>query len=72
MFIYDGAAPASVQSLCVRAFGGPESAAELFLDGASAGRAEDRFVWYVPLTRGAHTLTVRCGQERKTVTYSVK
>jgi len=71
-FVYDPTVPQSVQSLRVEVVGGRTLSAELLVDGESAGTVDGRFYWNVPLTKGNHTLTVVCGEEKASIIYSVE
>ena len=71
-FVYDGSLPATVQMLSVKAVGGVQSRAELYVDGVSYGIASDVFSWNVPLAVGRHDLTVVCGNETVSSSYTVK
>ena len=72
VFVYDLSIPQQAQMLSVEVVGGSEQAATLFADGQRVGIARGRFVWQIPLTRGTHELTVQCGQEQKSIEYSVR
>lgn len=72
VFVYDPSVPQNVQLLRIQVVGGTSPDAELYLDDVSFGKMRDRFSWNVPLTRGTHELTVNCGQETKTIGYSVE
>ncbi len=71
-FIYDASIPQSAQVLRVEVTGGHSSEATLFADGKFVSTATDLFSWNVPLTRGTHTLTVRCAGEEASISYTVR
>lgn len=71
-FLYDYSLPDSVQKINVKAIGGSESIARLYMDNQLIGEASSVFAWDVPLKIGSHTLTVECGQQTDSVTIFVK
>ncbi len=71
-FIYDPTLPRRVQVVGVKAVGGEEKSAVLYLDGEMVGEARGVFSWNIPLSKGMHQLTVVCGSEDASASFSVK
>ena len=71
-FVYDPTLPQRVQMVGVKAVGGEEKNAVLYLDGDIIGEARNIFSWNIPLSRGTHQLTVVCGSEDASASFIVK
>jgi penicillin-binding protein 1C len=72
VFVYDPTVPREVQHLRIEVVGGNIPQAELFVDNKSAGRVAGRFFWNIPLEQGTHMLSVVCGDEERTIYFSVE
>ncbi|MBQ7159393.1 MAG: penicillin-binding protein 1C [Treponema sp.] len=72
LFYYDDSISESQQKLVVEATGGAEETARFFADGKLLTETKRPFVAHVPITRGAHTVTVRCGEEQSKIDFVVK
>ena len=70
-FIYDPGIQEENQKLRIQACGGKENYCILYHDGKFVSKAENRFIWHVKLEKGNHIITIRCGNEEKTISYSV-
>jgi penicillin-binding protein 1C len=72
VFVYEDALPAGLQQISVDCAGGRDSRARLFAGGEPLGERGRPFSWTVPLSRGTTALTVECGGERASITFTVK
>lgn len=72
LFYYDESVRADQQNLIVEAAGGSADTADFLVDGVPLAHVARPFVAHVPLTRGAHTVTVRCGAEQASIDFVVK
>lgn len=70
-FIYDPRIQEEKQKLRIQACGGKENSCILYHDGKFISKAENRFIWHVKLEKGNHIITIKCGNEEKTISYSV-
>lgn len=70
-FIYDPGIQEENQKLRIQACGGKVDYCILYHDGKFVSKAENRFIWHVKLEKGNHIITIRCGNEEKTISYSV-
>ncbi len=71
VFVLNPQMPEEVQRLHVMALGGKSVPITLFVDGDFYGTS-DSLTWDVPLIRGSHVLTVTSGDEKYSVSYSVR
>lgn len=71
-FIFDPTIKPDAQMLAVEVTGGHHTSATLYYDGKNKGTVSDVFSWHIALERGTHTLTVECGSERTSITFTVK
>ena len=71
-FYYDESVPPDRQNIAVEAVGGSADTAAFLVDGQPFVQAARPFVAHVPLVRGVHTVTVRCGGEQADITIEVR
>ena len=71
-FYYDESVPPDRQNIAVEAVGGSADTAAFLVDGQPFVQVARPFVAHVPLVRGVHTGTVRCGGEQADITIDVR
>ena len=72
VYIYDESFPASKQKLQIRASGGKERRATLYVDGLFVSTVEIPFAWSIGLQKGKHSISVECGNEKDSIEVTVK
>lgn len=75
IFLYNNKLPSYQQQLRVDMIGGSDAngeVAELYVDGEFFATSKRPFVWYVPLSKGTHTLTGYLGSEETSITIQVR
>ncbi len=71
-FYYDESVSPGRQNVAVEAIGGGADTAAFLVDGQPLVQVARPFVAHVPLVRGVHTVTVRCGGEQADITIDVR
>ena len=72
VFYYDESVPQDRQRLVVEATGGGGERAEFFVDGKKISESGRPLTARIPLTRGKHSVAVRCGAETEEIVISVR
>ncbi len=72
VYFYDPGLDQSLQQFRADIIGGRENSVSVYIDGNFFGVKERPFTVWIPVTPGEHTVSVMCGNEVSSVSFSVK